>query len=71
MDDSDPKQLGQNPLQDIKPDIRAGTTQAYGYLASVRRSLQPLACTLSINVYVNTMHGPGGHDRTRWVHSCT
>lgn len=71
MDDSDSKQLGQNPLQDVKPDIRAGTRQAHGYLASVRRGLQPLACTLSIHVRVNTMHDPGGRDRTRWVHSCT
>lgn len=28
VDDGDPKHLGQNPLQDIKPDIRAVTRKS-------------------------------------------
>lgn len=45
MDDGDPKQLGQNPLQDVEPDVRA----AAGKSSRAQTHLNNLwLCALSV-----------------------
>lgn len=68
MDHSDPKQPGQNSLQDVKPDIRAVTRQMQRH---VTPDLNAGALNMKPNMHVITRHDQGVHGRRRWVHSYT
>lgn len=63
MDDSDSKQPGQNPLQDIKPDVRAVTGQkneaverkhCSDLLVDTACALMSLPCVTQVGVIVHS-----------------